>query len=77
MKILIDEIGHFSNFEKQIEYLISVGYRNIMAFHAEGGIDSEPKYKQTCDKALVSANKNNVNIFGGIFPGIFDNGTLM
>ena len=77
MKILIDEIGHFSNFEKQIAYLILGGYRNIMVFHVEGGIDSDPKYKQTCDKALISANKNNVNIFGGIFPGIFDNGMLM
>ena len=77
MKILIDEIGHFSNFKKQIADLISSGYRNIMVFHAEGGIDSDPKYKQTCDKALMSASKNDVNIFGGIFPGIFDNGTLI
>ncbi|WP_289023809.1 FIST N-terminal domain-containing protein [Desulfobacter postgatei] len=77
MKILIDEIGHFSNFEKQINELISSHYRSIMIFHAEGGIDSEPKYKQMCDKALVSTSKNDVNIFGGIFPGIFDNGTLM
>ena len=77
MKILIDEIGHFSNFEKQIADLISSGYRNIMVFYAEGGIDSDPKYKQTCDKFLVSASKNDVNIFGGIFPGIFDNGILM
>jgi hypothetical protein len=77
MKILIDEIGHFSMFEKQIADLILSGYQNIMVFHAEGGIDLDPKYKQTCDKALISASKKNINIFGGIFPGIFDNGTLM
>ncbi|MCG8550066.1 MAG: FIST C-terminal domain-containing protein [Desulfobacterales bacterium] len=77
MKILIDGIGHLSNFKEQIADLILSGYQNIMVFHAEGGIDSDPKYKQMCDRTLVATSKNNVNIFGGIFPGIFDNGVLM
>ena len=77
MKILIEGTGHLSTFRKQIADLISSGYQNIMVFHAEGGIDSEPKYKQACDKALVDASKNGAKMFGGIFPGIFDNGILM
>ena len=77
MKVLVDEIGSFSNLEKKIGDLVADGYRNIMVFHAEGGVDSDHKYKQKCDKTLISASKNDVRIFGGIFPGVFDNGKLM
>ena len=33
--------------------------------------------KPYCDRLLDKAVHNNVNIFGGIFPGIFDNGKLL
>jgi len=77
VKVQVDDIGTFPNLEKKITELVFDDYRNIMVLHAEGGVDSDPKYKQRCDKILMSAGKNNIRIFGGIFPGIFDNGQLM
>ncbi|MBI9092676.1 MAG: hypothetical protein JEZ12_25955 [Desulfobacterium sp.] len=77
MKILVDTNGRFSDLEEKITKMVSGGYKNIMVFHAEGGIDSDSQYKKRSDQLLVSQHGNNVRIFGGIFPGIFDNGILM
>ncbi len=77
MKILVDANGEFSDLEEKITEMVSNGYKNIMVFHAEGGIDSDSNYKERSDNVLVSQHENNVQIFGGIFPGIFDNGILM
>jgi len=77
MKIEIDTQGNFENIEKKIKALDSEGFKNIMIFHGEGGIDQGSRIKAGCDKMLDKATRNNINIFGGIFPGIFDNGKLM
>lgn len=77
MKIRVDEIGSFSSLERTIDGLVSDGHRNIMVFHAEGGVNSDHNYRQNCDRILIEAGKNDVKIFGGIFPGVFDNGKLM
>ncbi len=77
MKISVDRHGTFSDIEAQIIKLADQGYKNIMVFHAEGGIDAEFHYKELSDKALDLAAQHDVQIFGGIFPGIFDNGRVM
>lgn len=77
MKVLIDKNGQISDLEKKINQLAADGYNNIMIFHGEGGIDSQSQYKKNSDAALRKAQKNNIQIFGGIFPGIFDDGQLM
>ncbi|MCP4723322.1 MAG: hypothetical protein GY860_28060, partial [Desulfobacteraceae bacterium] len=77
MKIKLDTQGNFKNIEKKVKALDSQGFKNIMIFHGEGGIDQGSRIKTDCDKMLDKAARNNINIFGGIFPGIFDNGKLM
>jgi hypothetical protein len=77
MKIKVDTQGNFETLEKNINSLVSDGFKHILVFHGQGGMDRWSSLKPDCDRLLNKAAQNNINIFGGIFPGIFDNGTLM
>ncbi len=77
MKIKIEALGDLESLEKNVKALIVDGFKHIMIFHGEGGIDQVSSIKADCDRLLNKAGRNNINIFGGIFPGIFDNGKLM
>lgn len=77
MKIKVDTQGNFETLEKNINSLVSDGFKHILVFHGQGGMDRWSSLKPDCDRLLNKAVQNNINIFGGIFPGIFDNGKLM
>lgn len=77
MKVKVDAQGNFETLKKNVNSLISDGFKHILVFHSEGGLDRWASIKQDCDGLLDKAVHNNINIFGGIFPGIFDNGKLM
>ena len=77
MEIIVDSGTGFTGLEKNVKKLMDKGLKTIMLFHAEGGIDKDPAFKKKCDALLQNASKNGVQIFGGIFPGIIDNGKLM
>lgn len=77
MEVRVDTEGSFKTLEKLITDVVSEGCEGIMVFHAEGGIDRTSQYKKHCDKLLERFYHYNVGVFGGIFPGIFDNSKLM
>jgi len=77
MKIIVDSGTGFTGLEKNVTNLVDKGFKTIMLFHAEGGIDKDPAFKKKCDAMLGKASEKGVQIFGGIFPGIMDNGKLM
>jgi len=77
MEIIVDSETGFSGLEKNVTRLVDKGFKTIMLFHAEGGIDKDPAFKTKCDALLKQTLEKGVEIFGGIFPGIMDNGKLM
>ena len=77
MEIILDEGTGFTGLEQNVATLVDKGFKTIMLFHAEGGIDKDPAYKSKCDALLEKASEKGVQIFGGIFPGIMTDGKLM
>ena len=75
MEIIVDKGTGFPGLEKNVTRLVNKGFKAIMVFHAEGGIDKDPAYKKKCDTLLKKAGDRGVQIFGGIFPGIFQPGS--
>jgi hypothetical protein len=77
MKIILDPNTDFKNLENNITILAAKGYKSIMVFHAEGGLDKIPGFKGQCDALLEKTAQKGIQIFGGIFPGIMSDGRLM
>jgi len=77
MKILVNPDCTFTELGTSISQLAADGYKNIMLLQAEGSLDSMGRYKLAIDMALSAAFRNGVQLFGGIFPGIFDTDTIM
>jgi hypothetical protein len=77
MKIVVDPICCFAEMGNTISKMSAEGYKNIMLLQADGGMDSGIHYKQRIDKALSVAFQNGVQLFGGVFPEIFDRDSIM
>ncbi|WDP89960.1 MAG: FIST C-terminal domain-containing protein [Desulfobacter sp.] len=77
MEIIVDQGTDFEGLEANAGIMARKGFKTIMLFHAEGGIDKDPAYKKKCDTLLEKLSKQGIQIFGGIFPGIVDDGRLM
>ncbi|MCG8636933.1 MAG: FIST C-terminal domain-containing protein [Desulfobacterales bacterium] len=77
MKIILDHKSNFKDLEKNITSLAADGFKTIMVFHAEGGLDKIPEFKTHCDALLKKTSQRRIQIFGGIFPGIMSDGKLM
>lgn len=83
MEIIVDQSGCCTELGNSISQLAAQGYKSIMLLQAEDVIHTIPRYKAMLDKALSVASKNNVQIFGGIFPTVFalktflDKGTIL
>lgn len=77
MKIILDTEASFQGLEKSVTTLAGQGFKTILVFHAEGGIDKIPGFKGQCDTLLAKASGQGIRVFGGIFPAIIDNGRLV
>jgi len=71
MKIIVDQNGCCTELGASISQLAAQGCKSIMLLQAENVIDSVSRYKAMLDKALSVALKNDIQIFGGVFPTVF------
>ncbi|MCG8619389.1 MAG: FIST C-terminal domain-containing protein [Desulfobacterales bacterium] len=77
MEILVEQNGDYTNIDAQFDALMAQGFKTAMMLYAEGGFVQDPNYKNVIDTRLKNRFENGLQIFGGIFPGIMDNGELM
>jgi len=78
MKVIVDTQASFESFEKNINALASQGFKHIMVFHGERGIfNTASSLQQDCNKLLGQAFNDQIQIFGGIFPGLVDDGKVL
>lgn len=77
MKIIVNPDRSFADLGKNISQLAADGFNTIMLLQAEGCLDTSGRYKFAIDLALSTAFRNGVQLFGGVFPGVFDTETIM
>jgi len=76
MQIIFKPGTGLAEIESAILALKENGYGTAILFYAEGGLGDITDLKQSWDILLKTVARKGIQVFGGIFPAIIDNGRL-